>query len=375
MVGKEEMLKRGFKANIRRWEAFWHHDVADRPPVVIHLQEEGQAQLPLVDFDSVLDPDYIAERVDRAERMFAQRADFPDDTFPMVSAPTALAVAGLAYGAKARAESGTYWFEPVLERIEDWRGIDIAARQRGVDRILDITRYLVERSRGRYAVGVSALGGSADIVGYLLGRQKLATALYDTPGEVQAFIQSVANLRKDLLKEILDMVPRYGGGTLTAQNYWVRGKGGRFRDDFATLISPKQYREMLLKYDVQLARGMDCSWYHVHSGGIHMAQEVADTGAFCGIQICNDYPAGPTIDEILPTLQYIQQRACLILHRFTVDQLDRIIGELSPNGLAIDLQCYDSTTTADIQEALMSRPDGEQAIKWLEDRSRRAIRI
>ena len=47
------------------------------------------------------------------------------------------------------------------------------------------------------------------------------------------------------------------------------------------------------------------------------------------VQITNDYPAGPSIDEMLPTLQYIQERGCLILRKFTLDQLERVIGRLT----------------------------------------------
>jgi hypothetical protein len=72
-------------------------------------------------------------------------------------------------------------------------------------------------------------------------------------------------------------------------------------------------------------------------------------------------------------MQYIQEhRICLVLRKFTLDQLDRIIGGLSPKGLAIDIQCYDSTVTEDIQEARMSRQEGHEVIKWAEDSSGRA---
>jgi hypothetical protein len=71
---------------------------------------------------------------------------------------------------------------------------------------------------------------------------------------------------------------------------------------------------------------------------------------------------------MLPTLQYMQERGCLILRKFTVDQLDRVVGHLSPRGLAIDIQCYDSTATDDIQTTFMSREEAGRVLKWAGER-------
>ena len=111
----------------------------------------------------------------------------------------------------------------------------------------------------------------------------------------------------------------------------------------------RKFREMILVHDRQLAQGLDCLWFHVHSGAMHMAREIARelsreisrgtavSGVFGAVQITNDYPAGPSIDEMLPTLQVIQEQGCLILRKFTLDQLDRVIDHLSPKGLAIEV--------------------------------------
>jgi hypothetical protein len=92
-----------------------------------------------------------------------------------------------------------------------------------------------------------------------------------------------------------------------------------------------------------------------------MAREIVDSGAFRCIQITNDYPAGPSAKEMLPN------HSCLILRKFSLNQLDSIIGYLSPEGLAIDIQCYDSTLTEDIQTTLMTDEEASEVIQWAED--------
>ena len=366
-----------FKANLTeglaRWRAFWRHDVADRPPMVVRFQREPSSRLEdlrmpdLEDSDRQFDLDYVSERVRRAEAQFAQRAGFPDDTLPQVAAPNGLAVVGWALGAQVKAAAGIPWVWPILDAIDEWRGIDFDAVVRRFDRIIEIDRNLASLSRGRYAVSSTSLDGPADMVVRMLGEEKIALALYDRADEVESLFSRCADVWQEVVRRKLRVIPTYGGGTATGWNCWVPGKGIALQEDFGQMISAKQFREMILNHDVRLVNGLDCVWYHVHSGALHMAREIAASGVFHGIQITNDYPAGPAIEEILPTMQYIQQRACLILRKFSLDQLDSVIGHLSPKGLAIDIQCYDATATDDIQMTLMTRQDALQVIQWAED--------
>ena len=261
--------------------------------------------------------------------------------------------------------AGISWVEPVLERIEDWRSIDFDAVRARFHRILECYKILGEKSQGLYAVDAGVLEGPADMAVRMLGEEKLALALYDRPGTVEALFTSLTELCKEMAAKKLDLIPEYGGGTV-CNGYWLPGKGVGIQEDFGQMISPRQFRDVILKHDRKLPEGLDNTWFHVHSGGLHMARELADSGAFGCIQITNDYPAGPSAKEMLPTLQYIQRRSCLILRKLSLDQLDGIIGHLSPEGLAIDIQCYDSTVTKDIQTTLMTHEEAERVIQWAE---------
>jgi hypothetical protein len=379
---KEMTYKQDLNASLRRWRAFWRGEVTDRPPMVVHFREgavkgasEDRQNPTIEDFEAQFDPDWVIEHTRAAEARFARRADFPDDTLPQVSAPSGLAVTGWLFGAQVQVLAGIPWVYPILEWIEDWPGLDFDLVRRRFDQILDIDRLLVDQSRGRYAVSAAVLDGPADMVVRLLSEQKLALALYEQPGEVDALFSALAGLWRELVQKKLRTLPLYGGGTATGWEYWVPGKGIALQEDFGQMVSPVQFRERILAHDRLLAGGMDCLWFHVHSGAMHMAREIAGdlagaakSQAFGAVQITNDYPAGPSMDEMLPTLQYIQERGCLILRKFTLDQLDRIVGHLSPKGLAIDIQCYDSTATDDIQTTFMSREEATEVLRWAEER-------
>ena len=359
--------------SLQRWKAFWRHSVADRPPLVIRTRQEdagervkSNSRTKSVAFETQFSADYIRQQAEKAEANFARQLSVPDDTFPQVEGPGGLAVTGWMFGASVETVAGISWVEPILERIQDWRSLDFDAARGRIDQILECYKILAEKSQGRYAVSPGILEGPADMAVRMLGEEKLALALHDHPEIVDELFAHLSGLGRDLIARKLSIVPEYGGGT-TCSGYWLPGKGTGIQEDFGQMISPQQFREMILKHDCALAGPLNSAWFHVHSGAPHMAREIADSGAFRCIQITNDYPAGPTPKEMLPTIQYIQKRCCLILRKLSLDQLDSIIGHLSPEGLAIDIQCYDSTVTKDIQTTLMTRKEAERVIRWAAD--------
>jgi hypothetical protein len=326
--------KTNLEKSIQRWLVFWKHSVVDRPPLVIRTRQRDSNIL--------------------------------DDTIPQIDGQSGLAVTGWMFGAKVKTIAGISWVEPILNEIKDWHTINFDAVRERVNNVLDSYKNLVKDSQGHYAISPGVLEGPADIAVRLLGEQKLALVLYDYPDIVESMFVFLTDFARDLAMKKLNIIPRFAGGT-ACNGYWIPGKGIGIQEDFGQMISPQQFREIILKHDRIIAEGLDNVWFHIHSGAIQMAKEIADSGAFSCIQITNDYPAGPSPKEMISALQYIQKRCCLILRKLSLDQLDSIIAYLSPEGLALDIQCYDSTVTKDIQTTLMTNEEAEQVIAWADD--------
>jgi len=326
--------KVNFEKSIKRWQSFWQHSVTERPPLVIRTNQKDNITL--------------------------------DDTIPQIDGQSGLAVTGWIFGAKVETIAGISWVEPVLDGIQNWHTIDFDAVKERTNNILENYNILVKKSQGQYAISPGVLEGPADIAVRLLGEQKLAIALYDYPDTVESMFTFLTDFARELATKKLNIIPSFEGGT-ACNGYWIPGKGIGIQEDFGQMISPQQFREIILKQDRIIAEGLDNVWFHMHSGAIQMAKEIADSGAFGCIQITNDYPAGPSPKEMIPTLQYIQKRCCLILRKLSLDQLRSIIDYLSPEGLALDIQCYDSTATKDIQTTLMTNEEAEQVIAWVDN--------
>ena len=70
-----------------------------------------------------------------------------------------------------------------------------------------------------------------------------------------------------------------------------------------------------------------------------MVDEFLTLDGLKGIQIVNDAPAGPSLKQLIPVLQKIQRRHCLILRKYNIEELRSILPELSSAGLFVDTQC------------------------------------
>ena len=79
------------------------------------------------------------------------------------------------------------------------------------------------------------------------------------------------------------------------------------------MISPAVYRERVLKYDRRVIEAFEYPLIHLHSGCLHLADELLQVDALKAIQVSIDYPGGPLASEVLPVLERIIRKKPLIV--------------------------------------------------------------
>ena len=96
--------------------------------------------------------------------------------------------------------------------------------------------------------------------------------------------------------------------------------------------------------DRELARSVDVAWMHVHAGALHLVDELLTADEIRGIQIVYDGLVSPPLSKTLPVMQRVQQSGkCLILRKYSPEDLERVLPHLSPRRLALDI--YFSTVS------------------------------
>jgi hypothetical protein len=173
--------------------------------------------------------------------------------------------------------------------------------------------------------------------------------VYDNPKELRALLGRCTDAHLRTAGALFELLPGCEGGTCEPYMYWTEGRGYWLTCDVSSVLSPRIYRELLLEFDQAVADSLETPWMHVHSGATFMTEEFLRIEGLRGVQIVNDAPAGPSLRDLQPLLQKIQQRHCLILRKYAIEEVLDVLPELSPAGLMVDTQC---SSTEEAQRAL-----------------------
>jgi len=80
----------------------------------------------------------------------------------------------------------------------------------------------------------------------------------------------------------------------------------RTQCDASAFLSPRQYAEWFLPYDVHLCEAVDYGIIHLHSGSLHTVDALLQVDKPQAIQVSLDpEPSGPPYVSLLPTFEKI----------------------------------------------------------------------
>jgi len=360
--------KPGWDRSLERWRAFWNGELADRPPVIIYQMAAFASDIASVEAEvaapnavlahqmAYYDPAQNLDLLEKAERGLADHAQMPDDMPPALVAGGGVHFTGAVFGTPLRVTANMLTPEPIIQDWSELASLRYDPQNPWVQRALTLARQLVARSGGRYAVAPGLIEGPSDVCAALRGITRLAGDLYEYPAEVARLAAKGAEAWRSYAEALFSLIPLYDGGTVTQWNLWAPGRAAALQEDFCTIISPQQYRRFFLPLDRELARSVDLLWVHVHAGAIHLVDELLTIEEIRGIQIVHDGIASPPLQRVLPVMRRVQERGkCLIVRKYSPEELESILPYLSPRRLAIDTYC---ATPAEAQHWL------ERVAQW-----------
>ncbi len=328
--------KPSINATLQRLAAFWSKDMVDRPPIRIRYPAPGMTdeQWPKASDDPIALYDYW-------NALCRARAPFVDDEIPALHLDMGPGFMGGVMGSSVWYDHGTTWSEysltdlSLLDELEEHH---VGPGNVWIDRLVTAARFFGEKSVGKCGVGVAMLTGVGDVMTALRGPEQLCIDLFERPKEVHRLAEICTAALENTARIQFDSVPSFAGGYVDNYGIWTPGRSAYFANDFSNLLSSEQYNEFFGPYDCRTAEIFDTPWMHVHSGGARLVPEFLRIPGLQGIQIVNDRPAGPTVRELLPIFQLIQKQHCLLLRKYSRDELEEVLPELLPARLYVDTQ-------------------------------------
>ncbi len=181
---------------------------------------------------------------------------------------------------------------------------------------------LVERAAGHYPIVQPLLRGPIDMMASAMGHEEMCLALMEYPDRADAFLAYCTDLFIHTAKRRLEHTPPFAGGYASGYGIWAPGTVVRTQVDNATMLSPTVYRERVLAHDRRVIEAFDYPLIHLHSGCLHIVDDLLAVEALKAVQVSLDFPGGPLATEVLPILeQIVRQKALIVTGPVTTEEL------------------------------------------------------
>ena len=337
------MTDNTLQATLQRHQAFWEMEPVEKPLLSVGQYHELRERTPfrLADGSEVqegqllepgiLDLPHFAELSGRP--LLAVSGDFLRGV-----SPYDLCWMEAIAGCPIRWQQGSPWSEPFVDDIEDPDPQAFSGDSAWLDTLLELTQMLISRADGHCPVVQPLLRGPIDIAAAALGDEQICWAMLGEPELFHELLDVCTDLFIRVAKAWTDTIPDFAGGQCIF-GLWAPGTVVRGQCDNAALMSPRLYKEFLVRCDERICQAFDYPLIHTHSGFIDMvADALLGIEKLRAIQISIDYPAGPPVLELLPALRKInQQKSLVITGAVTQHELDVLLESLSPAGLCLQV--------------------------------------
>lgn len=332
---------------LQRHEAFWRSEGGTPLVSVIPFMPlESSAGIPLSGGRLAMDGDYIRPGDLDPRRFFEE--DDPQATASPVDGDflSSVVAPGLCWteamvGCPVRVGTGGAWAEPFLCDVGDIDGLGTDRAWLG--KLIEFTEFLSTWGEGRRPVGHPLMRGPIDMMAAALGHEELCLAFVERPAEAETLLGICAGIFLEAAETRLDHVAAFWGGYVSDYGLWAPGSVLRTQVDNAVLFSPSMYEKYILPYDRKVIERFQYPLIHLHSGCLHIVDSLLDVDALKAIQVVIDYPGGPLVDEVLPTLKRMLVRKPLIVTgAVSRKELESLLSLTPVGGLCIQVQVYDT---------------------------------
>lgn len=331
------------------WDAFWAHELIDRPCTVIWAQKTAPAA-PAPYVIGVEDPldaafagfeAYLESHAFLGEAMPGIRPSFgPDQMAGFLGAPV-----------RFSRENQTSWSEKIVKRWADFK-IEIDEQSPCWKRMHEYHRRAQDFCRSRCLLYNIDMHVNIDGLEGLRGAQDLLFDLIDEPEAVKA---ALAQMRRAFVK-VYEGFHRYGDkehlGTTSLLHTYSRGRYNPIQADFICMMSPDMFRRLVLPEIRFEAEYLDHSTFHLDGpDALRHLDDILQIPQIGAIQWIPGAGQKPQLQwpEVLRRIQAAGKAIVLYL---TPEEVKAVHGTYDPSLLVYEVRAR-------------SVQEGEELLDWL----------
>ena len=342
------MWKENWERTKEYYTAWWNFDVLDKVPLQVTAPRDG-CQPKQIPEGSVEDRLNKEKNISYTERQI-QNTFYGGLSFPQYWPNFGTDVFSAYMGAKlkfsplgsSQPASWVQWHKPVLEDYSDLSILQIKKDNFYWQKTKEFISYALDRSQGKYLVGITDIHGGMDALAVLRGGpQQLCMDLVDNPGGVKKAMEFIWKAWHKVYEESYRIITKGQEGTCAWINLWSPGKNYPVQNDFTCLISSSMYKEFFLEEIVNEINYLDYSIYHLDGPDalkhLDMLLEIPSLNAIQwgpGTGLAKEGVA-----KWIPIYKKIQSKKKSIIVYCKPEEIDFVLDNLRPEGLLISTGC------------------------------------
>ena len=245
---RELKTKPDFGRIIERFEAWWHGELVDRPPVSLWIKPSRPFHGPVSRHHTQRERWLDAEFAVNSAIAGMEQNDYLGDSFPVFWPNIGPEITATLFGCELDFSETTSWSHPVINEAEEWNRILKMQPDfnnpywQAVEQMTDLA---IELCDNRFIVGMTDLHGSYDILAALRDPQRLCMDLLDCPELVRRAGEHVAQGYVESFNRSYKKVSAAGFGSTTWCSTYHSGPAYVPSCDFWCMVSPEIARKMI----------------------------------------------------------------------------------------------------------------------------------
>lgn len=255
---------------------------------------------PLEAIDFLADPLEMPRVIcDHSEKVFAARADYPDDFIPFVSPRYGTGIIGGMLLGKMHFGHNTSWTQSTADSLDAALDFPWGRENPWLDNVVQALNYIARRMAGKAYTFLEGYHAPLEWAAEIRG-SSIYLDLTLEPAKVHALLKRCDEALLWLYKLLAQRVTKHEYGAL-AHSLWMERCVPFLSDDSAGLISPAHYAEFGAPYTNAMFARFGGGFLHVHTLAYHQLNNLSQMPALTLYNWRQD-PNTPDPASILPTL-------------------------------------------------------------------------
>ncbi len=254
--------KPDFEQAQQYWDAFWAHELIDRPCTII-FAKKNEEHLTMPRLQAVEDDfevsfsateKYLENTAFLAEAMPGFRPGFgPDQMAAFLGMPLKI----------SPDSKDTSWTEKIVDNWKNFTPLRLDENNKTWQRMLDFHKTAEKFCDGKCQMLNIDLHSNIDCLEAMRGAEKLLFDIIDQPEIIDELMKQIRPIYKQIYNELW----RYGGkkqiGSNSGMQLYSRGKTDYIQADFTCLLSPDMFRKFALPAIKEEAAFLDDAAFHL----------------------------------------------------------------------------------------------------------------